>query len=78
MTVLRANPSTSPTDGVSARFRMQSSSGTWTCDHLFVKDVDTDLVEEVEHRRTVAMGSGINDIVILRWFPETPVPSEVG
>ena len=53
--------------------------GTWTCDHLFVKDVDPDLVEE---GLNIAVPwrwvRGINDIIILRWFPETPVPSEVG
>ena len=47
--------------------------------HLFVKDVDPDLVEE---GLNIAVPwrwvRGINDIIILRWFPETPVPSEVG
>ena len=47
---------------------------TMTCTHLFVRETPPELVVDSIH---VAVPwrwvRSINDIVILRWFPETPI-----
>jgi sporulation protein YlmC with PRC-barrel domain len=46
-----------------------------TCTHLFVRDTEEELVEGSVH---VAVPwrwiRGIEQIVLLRWFPPTPIP----
>ena len=50
----------------------------WTCTHIFVADPPADLVEGRIH---VAVPwnwvRSIGDVVILRWFPPTPIPREL-
>ena len=47
----------------------------WNCRHLFVNDCKPEIVEDSIH---VAVPwrwvRSVNDIVILRWFPQTPIP----
>ena len=47
----------------------------WRCSHLFVRDCRPELVEGGMH---VAVPwrwvRGVHDIVVLRWFPPTPIP----
>ena len=49
----------------------------WTCSHLFVHDTSPDLVEGAIH---IAIPwrwvRAVNEIVLLRWFPPTPLPRE--
>ena len=49
----------------------------WTCSHLFVSDTSPDLVEGAIH---IAIPwrwvRAVNEIVLLRWFPPTPLPRE--
>ena len=45
------------------------------CTHLFVRETDRELVEEGVHLAIPwRWVRGIEDIVVLRWFPETPIP----
>jgi len=50
----------------------------WTCTHIFVADPPADLVEGRIH---VAVPwnwvRSIGDVVILRWFPPTPIPRKL-
>jgi sporulation protein YlmC with PRC-barrel domain len=47
----------------------------WQCSHLFVKDTPPELVEGGIHLAIPwKWVRGINDVVILRWFPATPIP----
>ncbi len=47
----------------------------WSCTHLFVNECKPNIVEDSIH---VAIPwrwvRAVNDIVILRWFPQTPIP----
>ena len=47
----------------------------WSCTHIFVSDPPESLVEGRTH---VAVPwkwvRSIGDVVILRWFPQTPIP----
>lgn len=47
----------------------------WNCTHLFVNECKSEIVEDSIH---VAVPwrwvRSVNDIVILRWFPQTPIP----
>ncbi|MDP6905954.1 MAG: PRC-barrel domain-containing protein [Candidatus Thalassarchaeaceae archaeon] len=48
---------------------------SWSCTHLFVAKPSADLVEDRVH---VAIPwrwvKAIEDVIILRWFPPTPIP----
>lgn len=48
----------------------------WTASHLFIVDCDEELVESGVH---VAVPwhwvRAIENIVLLRWFPQTPIPA---
>ena len=50
---------------------------TWTCTHLFVADPPEHLVTDRIH---VAIPwrwiAGVADVILLRWFPQTPIPRE--
>ena len=50
----------------------------WDCTHIFVADPPADLVEGRIH---VAIPwnwvRSIGDVVILRWFPPTPIPRKL-
>ena len=52
-------------------------SDDWTCTHLFVTNPPADLVEGRIH---VAIPwrwiRAVEDVVLLRWFPPTPIPRE--
>ena len=49
----------------------------WVCTHLFVVECPDTLVEgEVHLAVPWRWIRAINDIVILRWFPDTPIPKE--
>ena len=47
----------------------------WNCTHLFVNECKPNIVEDGIH---VAIPwrwvRAVNDVVILRWFPQTPIP----
>ncbi|HIB59961.1 MAG TPA: hypothetical protein EYN46_04430 [Candidatus Poseidoniales archaeon] len=49
----------------------------WTCSHLFVRDTSPELVEGAIH---IAIPwrwvRAVNEIVLLRWFPPTPLPRD--
>jgi len=49
----------------------------WSCTHLFVNECERGIVEDGVH---VAVPwrwvRAMNDVVILRWFPPTPIPKE--
>lgn len=50
-------------------------SEDWSCSHLFVRETDPALVEGSIHLAVPwRWVRGINDAVILRWFPATPIP----
>ena len=45
------------------------------CTHLFVRETDHELVEGgINVAIPWRWVRGINDIVLLRWFPPTPIP----
>ena len=45
------------------------------CTHLFVKETDHELVEAgINVAIPWRWVRGVNDIVLLRWFPPTPIP----
>ena len=50
----------------------------WSCTHLFVNECERSIVEDGVH---VAVPwrwvRAMNDVVILRWFPPTPIPKEL-
>ena len=50
---------------------------SWSCTHLFVLDPPASLVEGRIH---VAIPwnwvKSIGDVVVLRWFPKTPIPKK--
>lgn len=47
------------------------------CTHLFVKDTPEELVEGSIHLAVPwRWVRAINDIVVLRWFPPTPIPKQ--
>ncbi len=52
-------------------------SDEWTCTHLFVTNPPAELVEGRIH---VAIPwrwiRAVEDVVLLRWFPPTPIPRE--
>ena len=49
----------------------------WVCTHLFVVECPDTLVEGSVHLAVPWRWiRAISDIVILRWFPETPIPKE--
>ena len=56
---------------------MVVDSDDWTCTHLFVTNPPADLVEGRVH---VAIPwrwiRAVEDVVLLRWFPPTPIPRE--
>ena len=50
---------------------------SWNCTHIFVADPPADLVEGRIH---VAVPwnwvRSVGDVVVLRWFPPTPIPKD--
>ncbi|MBN17026.1 MAG: PRC-barrel domain-containing protein [Candidatus Thermoplasmatota archaeon] len=52
-------------------------SDEWKCTHIFVTNPPEDIVEGRIH---VAIPwrwiRGVEDVVLLRWFPPTPIPKE--
>ena len=52
--------------------------GNWSCTHIFVSDPPEGLVEGRTH---VAIPwnwvKSVGDVVVLRWFPPTPVPRNI-
>ncbi len=56
---------------------MVVDSDEWTCTHLFVTNPPAELVEGRIH---VAIPwrwiRAVEDVVLLRWFPPTPIPRE--
>ena len=56
---------------------MVVDSDDWTCTHLFVTNPPAELVEGRIH---VAIPwrwiRAVEDVVLLRWFPPTPIPRE--
>tara|TARA_B100000900_G_C20583630_1_gene718605 strand:- start:2167 stop:2427 length:261 start_codon:yes stop_codon:yes gene_type:complete len=56
---------------------ISAESDSWSCTHLFVSDPPASLVEGRIH---VAIPwnwvKSIGDVVVLRWFPETPIPKK--
>jgi len=56
---------------------LSAESEAWSCTHLFVSDPPPSLVEGRIH---VAIPwnwvRSIGDVVILRWFPPTPIPKK--
>ena len=50
-------------------------SDDWSCSHIFVRETDPAIVEDSIHLAVPwRWVRGINDAVILRWFPATPIP----
>ena len=46
-----------------------------SCSHLFIRETDKELVEGGVHLAVPWRWiRAIDDIVLLRWFPETPIP----
>lgn len=49
----------------------------WVCSHLFVRNPPVNLVEDRVH---VAIPwrwvRAVEDVILLRWFPPTPIPRE--
>lgn len=53
--------------------------GEWGCSHLFVRDCHPDLVEAGMHLAVPwTWVRAVSEIVLLRWFPPTPIPLDPG
>jgi sporulation protein YlmC with PRC-barrel domain len=51
---------------------------TWKCSHIFVANPPSDLVEGRIHISIPWHWiRSVNDVVILRWFPPTPIPRDL-
>lgn len=49
----------------------------WECSHLFVRDTDPKIVEGGLHLAVPwRWVRSVSDIVLLRWFPPTPLPRD--
>ena len=52
---------------------------SWTCSHLFVRECDPTLVENGLHLAIPwHWVKAFGDVILLRWFPKTPIPLEPG
>jgi sporulation protein YlmC with PRC-barrel domain len=51
---------------------LSAESGAWSCTHLFVSDPPASLVVAIPWNWVRSIG----DVVILRWFPQTPIPKK--
>ena len=50
---------------------------SWSCTHLFVSDHPASLVEgRIQLAIPWNWVKSIGDVVVLRWFPKTPIPKK--
>ncbi len=49
----------------------------WRCSHIFVRDTNPELVEGGIHLAIPwRWVKAVNEVVLLRWFPPTPLPRD--